>query len=119
VNHHVNAVSILWALAGVALVALAAHGLVTESRFESVVVSWLITLGCGALAIIAAITFWRRGLTGRVLVRIVSVLVLIYAAAWLIFGGIEQASAYWPWIIISSGIAVYALWVAGRVARAV
>jgi hypothetical protein len=118
-NQHVSAVSILWAIAGLGLIALAVHGLTTQSQFESVVTSWLITLGCGALAIIAAVAFWHRGLVGRVLIRTISVLALIYAAAWLLLGGVEDAGSYWPWIMFSGILAVYGLWVTHRVARAV
>ena len=118
-NRHITAVSVLWGTAGVALIGLAAHGLATESHFRSVVESWLFTLGYGTFAVIAAVTFWRRGLSGRVLIRIVSVLALIYAAAWVLFGGIEEASTYSPWIIASISIAVYALWAASKVGHAV
>jgi hypothetical protein len=119
VNRHIGVVSILWAAAGVALIATGARGLMVESHFESVVASWLITLACGALAVISAALFWRRGPAGRVLIRAISTIALIYAAAWLLLGGIEDAGTYWPWIMFSTSLAVYGLWVCGRVARAV
>ncbi len=98
---------------------MAVRGLTVESHFESVVASWLITLGAGVLAVISAVLFWRGSLVGRLLVRAISAVALIYAAAWVLLGGIADAGTYWPWVVFSTSLAVYGLWVCGRVARAV
>jgi len=116
-NRHVGSVSFLWIMTGLWLIAVSVHGLVTESWVESVVTSWLIPIAFGALAILAAVTFWRRGLVGRVLIRITSALTILYSAGWLLMGGVEDAGGYWPWILFSTALAIYGIWVARRVAR--
>ena len=118
-NRHVGTVSILWIVAGLWLIAVSVHGLVTESWVESVVTSWLVSIAFGAFAILAAVAFWRRGLVGRVLIWIASVLTLLYAAAWLLMGGVEDAGGYWPWMLFLTALAIYGIWVARRVAREV
>jgi len=117
VNVHVATVSVSWGVVGLALIAFAGWGLATEEHSQSVVVSWLIVLAFGVIAVTAAITFPRGELMGRVLVRLTSVLALLYAAMWLLLGGVEDAGGYWPWIILGTTLSIYAL-VASRKPRA-
>ena len=61
-NQRVGAVSILWAIAGVWLIARVVHGLAIEREFESVVTSWLMTLVFGLLANVFTAVFVSRTL---------------------------------------------------------
>lgn len=117
-NIHVRVVGALWALVGLALGAWAIWGLLNEDHSRSVVESWLIVLAFAVVCVAAGITFGRTGLLGRVLVRVVSVLALLYAAVWLLFGGLDDASGYWPAIVFATGLSVYALFSARRTASA-
>jgi len=117
-QRHVKVVSYAWAIAGFGLIAWALWGLMTESHFRSVVESWLTTLAFGMLAIVASIAFVKRTLSGRVLIRLVSVVALFYSAAWLLMGGAEEASTYWPGILVGTVLSIYALVIAGKAARA-
>ena len=118
-RRHVLLVSWLWVAAGVALGAWASWGLATEGwEFQSVVVSWFITLSFALLAVAAGLAFLRGGALGRVLVRLVSSLALLYSAAWLLLGGVEDAGNYWPGITLGVTMSVYAFVVSRRQASA-
>ena len=117
-NPHVRAVSYLWAIVAVALAAWSLLGLATDEHSRSVITSWLIALGFSVLALAAGLTFGRTDLLGRVLVRVVSVLALLYSAAWLLLGGVEDAGGYWPAIIFAVALAIYTLVAARSTARA-
>lgn len=109
----------MWAIVGLSLVAWATWGLLTESHYRSVVESWLIVLAFGLVAIAGAVAFARGVAIGRWLIRIVSILVILYAAMWLLLGGVEDAPGYWLAIVPGVGLAVYALAIARKGARAV
>ena len=111
-NVHVRLISGLWMLVGVALAGLATLDLVTEERSRSLVESSLIVLAAALVAVTAGLTFRRPGLLGRILVRFISIAALLYAAAWLFLGGVEDASGYWPSILFGVALAVYTLLVA-------
>ena len=115
---HVRAVSFLWTGVGIALGAWAVWGLITEEHWRSVVISWLILLGFALLAVVAGVTFGTTGLLGRVLIRVVSSLALLYSAAWLLLGGLDDAPGYWPAIVVAVALAIYAFAIARRQARA-
>jgi hypothetical protein len=109
----------MWAIVGLSSVAWAIWGLLTESHFRSVVESWLIVLAFGLVAIAGAATFARGIAVGRWLISIVSFLVILYAAMWLLLGGVEDAPGYWFAIVPGVGLAAYALAIARRGTRAV
>jgi len=108
----------MWAIVGVSLGAWAIFGLLTEDHYRSVVESWLIVLSFACVAVVGAATFARGQPIGRWLIRVVSVLALLYAVMWLLLGGVEDASGYWPAIVVGVGLSVYALAVARKGTRA-
>jgi hypothetical protein len=111
-NVHVRIVSGLWLLVGLALAAWSIWGLATQEHWPSVVASWLLVLGFAVLAIVAGAEFGYRRAMGRVLVRVVSGLSLIYALAWLLLGGIEDAASYAPGIALLVALSIYAFFAA-------
>jgi hypothetical protein len=115
---HVRVVGALWVLVGLALGGLARWGLIYEEHSRTVVESWLIALAFALACIAAGFTFGRTGLLGRILVRIVSTLALLYSAAWLLLGGVDDASGYWPAIVFGTTLSIYALFSARRGASA-
>jgi len=106
-NLHVRTVGILWVLVGLALGSWALWGLATEEHTRSVVVSWLIVLVFAVVSIAAGVTFGRAGLVGRILIRLVSAVALLYAAVWLFLDGVEDAGGYWPAIVFGVALAGY------------
>jgi lipopolysaccharide export LptBFGC system permease protein LptF len=117
-NVHVRLVGILWLITGVALGAESIWGLVTEEHWQSVVISWLIVLAFAILAVVSGVSFGRTGIIGRVLITIVSILALLYSLAWLLLGGVEDASSYSPVIIGLVALSIYALFACRVGARA-
>ena len=114
---HVRIVGWLWLVAGVELVGWAVWGLVTEEHSTSVVISWLIVITYGTVAIVAGALLPRGGLLGLILVRIAASLALLYAATWLLLGGVEDAAGYWPGIVIAVALSLYTLLIPARPAR--
>jgi len=108
-NRHVRIVSALWVVVGIALAAWGVWGLATEGHETSVALSWLFELGFAALATAAGLTFVRGTRLGRLLVRTVSVLALVYSLAWLFLGGIDDASGYAPAILAFVALSIYGL----------
>ena len=106
---HFRIVRILWLLVGIALSGYAAWGLITDEHLRPVVESWLIVLAFALVSMGAGATLGRSGLFGRVLVRLVSAAVLLYAAAWLLLGGVDDAGGYWPAIVLGVALAGYTL----------
>jgi hypothetical protein len=113
-NLHVRAVSYSWTTVGLALAAWAMWGLVMGRNYTFVVKSFLIVLGFSVLAVTAGLTFGGGAALGRVLVRLVSLLALLYSGAWLLLGGVDDAPGYWPAIVAAVGLAIYSFVVSGR-----
>ena len=111
-NLHIRIVSYLLIIGGVALIALLINDFVLDAYQD-----WLV-LGIATFPVLAGLMFGRAGLIGRVMVRVVSVMALLYSAAWLFMGGMDDALDYWPGIIIATLLAIYALIVARTEARA-
>src|SRR5437762_14011877 len=107
-NVHVRIVGGLWLLVGLALAAWSIWGLATQDHWPSVVISLLLVLGFSVMAIVAGAVFGRTNTFGRVLIRIVSGLALIYAFAWLFLGGIDDAASYAPGIVLLVALSIYA-----------
>ena len=114
----IRAVMYAWTCVGLSLAASTVWGLATEDHSASVVEAWLIVLAFSILAVAAGLTFGRGAAIGRVLVRVVSSLTLLYSAAWLLLGGVDDAPGYWPGIIVGVALSIYSL-VVSRRARAV
>ena len=91
---HIRIIGTLWTLVGVALVAWAIWGLIVEEHYRSVVESWLIALGYGAFALLGGLPVALGTALGRIPVRIVAVLGLLYIAAYIVFGGFRRR----PWL---------------------
>jgi hypothetical protein len=113
VSFRVRAVMYAWTSVGLALAAWATWGLATEGHLPSVVEGWLIVLAFSVLAVAAGLTFGRGAAIGRVLVRVVSSLALLYSGAWLLLGGVDDAPGYWPAIVVAVALSVYSLVVSG------
>jgi hypothetical protein len=109
-NSHIRLASVLWIVTGLALASWSAWGFITEGHSRSAVLSDFIVLAFAALAIIAGLTFGKKTI-GRILISITSSLSLIYALAWLFFGGVEDAGSYAPSISVMVIFSIYALYV--------
>ena len=90
--------------------------LFTEEYTKSDVTSLLLVLGFSALAFCAGIAFSRRIELGHTLIRVVSTLALLYSAAWLLLGGVDDAPGYSPAMIFMTLLAIYSF-VTSRLSR--
>jgi len=117
-KQHVRVVAFLWGLVGAAFALWGLWGLITEEHSMSVVTSWLLVLAFALLAVFAALSFGRAGVLGRVMVRLVAGLVLVYSLAWLLFGGVDDALSYLPALVCLVVLATYSFVTASREARA-
>ncbi|MDT3735404.1 MAG: hypothetical protein ROZ00_04165 [Denitratisoma sp.] len=108
---HIRNIRVLSIMFGFAFMAWGVWGLIAEEHSRSVVESWLIVLGFGALLVSAGATFRHDRLVGRILIGIASAVIFLYALAWLLLGGVADASGYWPGITIAIVFASYATYV--------
>lgn len=111
---HIRNVRLLSVLFGVALSAWAVWGLATQNHSSSVVTSWLIVLAFAFVLVALATTFGRTQFLGNALLAVVSVVFVLYALAWLFFGGVEDAGGYWPGITLGVVFFAYANYVSYR-----
>lgn len=111
---HIRNVRLLSFIFGGALTAWAVWGLATQNHSSSVVVSWLIVLAFASVLVTLAATFGRTRLVGRALLGITSLVFVLYALAWLLLGGVEDAGGYWPALVLGVVFFGYANYVSYR-----
>jgi hypothetical protein len=101
--------NVFWLLAGLGLCARATWGLVAQSHFQSVVVSWLIVLLYGAIAFFGALLTARLRSSGRYLLTATSVVGLLYVLVYFLFGGLDDAFWYLPGVFGLLALSAYTL----------
>ena len=102
---HIRNVRVLSGLFGVALAAWAVWCLMTQIHSKPVVTSWLVVLAFACLLIAVCVTLGRTRFLGKVLLGVVSIVFVLYALAWLLLGGVDDAGNYWP--ALALGIAFF------------
>jgi hypothetical protein len=113
----VGAITYSWIAIGLSLATWAIGELATQDHYASDVKSWVIILALSILAVVAGLSFRRGTALGRVLIRVVSGLALLYSAFWLHRGGLDEAIGYWPAIVLAVALSIYSLVVSLRLVR--
>ncbi len=99
-----------WFVAGLALCAQAGWGLVVEDHFASVTGSWLITLVCGVLAVMGGVLSAWAHRAGAYVLAAVSVLGVLYALAYFLLGGLDDAGSYFLGVVALLMLAIFTLY---------
>ena len=70
---------------------------------------WIIVLGYAFPVLFAGWRMSNPGLMGKPVLRFVSIVMLSYAAIWVLFGGMEDAFGYWPVLLFGSMLSAASL----------
>ena len=105
-----HAIGLAWVLIGLALGVWAIWAAATTSYVPAeLILTWLLQAAYAVLAATAGIAFARGAHYGRALLRIVSILSLVYSLAWLLLGGIQDVPHYAIPLLVIAALSVYGL----------
>ncbi len=105
-----RAIGLAWVLFGLALAGWAIWGALTMPYVPAgLVVTWLMQGTCALLAAAAGVAFARGMRHGHILLRVVSILSLLYGLAWLLLGGMHDVPHYGVPLLIIGALSVYGL----------